>query len=50
MLTEVSIHAFLVLNTATAWMPTCVGMTGLDRCQRININGIRYNPLPAYRS
>ncbi len=40
MLTQVSIHASLVLNTAKAWMPTCVGMTSLDRRQRVSINGV----------
>jgi len=33
MLTEVSIYAFSLMNTAKAWMPTCVGMTGLGHGQ-----------------
>ena len=33
MLTQVSIHAFLVTKTPKAWMPTCVGMTGLGHGQ-----------------
>ena len=43
MLTQVSIHAFLQLNTVKAWMPTCVGMTDVGHCQRVNINGVWYN-------
>ncbi len=39
MLTAVSIHAFHLLNGAKAWIPTCVGMTSLDRSRRVCIKG-----------
>ena len=40
--TQVGTHAFLLSNTAKAWMPICVGMTGLGRCQYVNVNGVWY--------
>ena len=41
--TQVGTHAFLLSKAANSWMPTSVGMTGLGRCQYVNINGAWYN-------
>jgi len=38
MLTQVSIHAFLWLNAAKSWMPTCAGMTNRDCARTVTIN------------
>jgi hypothetical protein len=44
--TQVGIHAFLWLDITKAWMPTAVGMTGLDYRRCVDVNAAGEPPKP----